>query len=104
MPKELKEAMRTSLQPRMDEMGDPDFLDKIADETVGETEDEVLEFLTKVNHPALTMDSAVLETPATSRSRTRGTTNGSERNRDLQAAAEDQLRRLRRARPASPSR
>lgn len=56
MPKELKDAMRASLQPRFDEMGDPDFLDKIADETVGDSEDAVLEFLTKVNHPALSMD------------------------------------------------
>jgi acetyl-CoA synthase len=56
MPKELKEAMRALLQPRFDEMGDPDFLDKIADETVGDTEDAVLEFLTNVNHPALSMD------------------------------------------------
>jgi len=38
-------------------MGDPDFLDKICDETIAETEDQVLEFLTSVNHPALTMDS-----------------------------------------------
>jgi acetyl-CoA synthase len=56
MPKELKEAMRSSLEPRMAEMGDPNFLDKIADEAVGETEDAVLEFLTQVGHPALTMD------------------------------------------------
>lgn len=56
MPKELKEAMRSSLEPRMAEMGDPDFLDKIADESVGDTEDAVLEFLAGVNHPALTMD------------------------------------------------
>ena len=56
MPKELKESMRASLTPRFEEMGDPDFLDKICDETIAETEDEVLEFLTKVNHPALTMD------------------------------------------------
>jgi acetyl-CoA synthase len=56
MPKELKESMRASLAPRFAEMGDPDFLDKICDETIAETEDEVLEFLTSVNHPALTMD------------------------------------------------
>jgi acetyl-CoA synthase len=56
MPKELKEAMRTSLTPRFEEMGDPGFLDKICDETIAETEDEVLEFLTSVNHPALAMD------------------------------------------------
>jgi acetyl-CoA synthase len=57
MPKELKEAMRASLAPRLAEMGDPDFLDKIADESVGETEDAVLEFLGTVGHPALAMDS-----------------------------------------------
>ena len=55
MPKELKEAMRTSLAPRLEEM-EPGFFDKICDETVAETEEEVLEFLTSVNHPALTMD------------------------------------------------
>jgi acetyl-CoA synthase len=57
MPKELKEAMRASLEPRLAEMGDPDFLDKIADESVGETEDAVLEFISANGHPALTMDS-----------------------------------------------
>jgi len=56
MPKELKESMRSSLEPRMAEMGDPNFLDKICDETIAETEDAVLEFLTTVGHPALIMD------------------------------------------------
>ena len=56
MPKELKEVMRGALAPILAEMGDPDFLDKIADEGVGDTEDAVLEFLGSVNHPALTMD------------------------------------------------
>lgn len=56
MPKELKDAMAASLQPRLEEIGMPDLLDKIADETVGETEDAVLEHLTNVGHPALTMD------------------------------------------------
>ena len=57
MPKELKEAMRSSLTPRMEEMGDLDFLDKIADEGVGDSEDAVLEFLSANGHPALTMES-----------------------------------------------
>ncbi len=56
MPKELKDAMRASLAPRLEEMGDLDFLDKIADETVGETEDAVLEFITANGHPVLAMD------------------------------------------------
>jgi acetyl-CoA synthase len=57
MPKELKEAMRASLAPRLEEMGDLDFLDKIADEDVGDSEDAVLEFISNNGHPALTMDS-----------------------------------------------
>jgi len=32
------------------------FADKIADETVAQTEEEVVEFMQKVEHPALTMD------------------------------------------------
>jgi acetyl-CoA synthase len=55
MPKELKEAMRSQLAPVLADMGDPDFLDKVCDESIAETEDAVLEFLTSVNHPALSM-------------------------------------------------
>ncbi len=57
MPKELKEAMRAALAPRLEEMGDPDFLDKIADEDVGDSEEAVLEFISSNGHPAPTMDS-----------------------------------------------
>lgn len=57
MPKELKEAMRSSLAPRFAEMGDPEFMDKIADETIAETEEGVFEFISSVGHPALTMES-----------------------------------------------
>ncbi|MBI5231107.1 MAG: CO dehydrogenase/CO-methylating acetyl-CoA synthase complex subunit beta [Coriobacteriales bacterium] len=56
MPKELKDAMASSLAPRIEELGIPNFLDMIADESVGESEDAVLEFLTAQGHPALTMD------------------------------------------------
>ncbi len=56
MPKELKDAMAGSLQPRLEELGMPDLFDQICDETIAETEDEVLEYLTKVGHPALVMD------------------------------------------------
>ena len=34
-------------------MGCPDLLDRMADETVGTTEDEILPFLTEKKHPAL---------------------------------------------------
>ena len=57
MPKELKEVMAPALKPILEELGIPDFLDMVADESVGETEDAVLEHLTNVGHPALTMDS-----------------------------------------------
>ncbi len=38
-------------------LGTPDFLDMIADESVGDTEEAILEFATSVGHPALTMPS-----------------------------------------------
>ena len=34
----------------------PDFIDRIADETVGTTEEEILPFLTEKEHPALSLD------------------------------------------------
>jgi len=56
MPKELKEYMRDRLEKRAEEMGLDDFVNKIADETVATTSDELLAHLEKVKHPALTMD------------------------------------------------
>ncbi len=56
MPKELKDAIAGSLRERCEEIGMPDLFDKICDETTAETEDAVLEYLTGVEHPALTMD------------------------------------------------
>lgn len=56
MPKELKESLRARLEKCSKEIGDPDFINKIADETIATTVDELLPFLEKVNHPALTME------------------------------------------------
>jgi len=56
MPKELKETLREQMQKRADDLDTPDFLDQIADETVGVSEEEILPFLTEKGHPALTMD------------------------------------------------
>jgi acetyl-CoA synthase len=56
MPKALKEELREGLRKRGEELGVPDLIDKIADETVGTDEASVLEFLKKVNHPALSME------------------------------------------------
>ncbi len=57
MPKELKEQLKEQLEKRCEEIGDPDFINKIADESNAVSEEEVLEWCTKVGHPALTMDS-----------------------------------------------
>ncbi|WP_213951405.1 acetyl-CoA decarbonylase/synthase complex subunit alpha/beta [Tepidanaerobacter syntrophicus] len=56
MPKELKEALKDKLIERGKEMGIENFYDMIADEEVGTDPDSVVEFLTKVGHPALSMD------------------------------------------------
>jgi acetyl-CoA synthase len=56
MPKELKEALGDKLKKRCTEEGDPEFLNKIADETNATTPEELLTYLEKVKHPALTME------------------------------------------------
>ncbi len=56
MPKELKEHMRERLEKRAAQAGLEGLLDKIADETVATTSDELLEHLASVDHPALKMD------------------------------------------------
>lgn len=56
-PKELKEYLGDALRERAEEEGlGADFVDKIADETVGTTAEEILPFLEEKGHPALTMD------------------------------------------------
>ena len=59
MPKSLKEELKERLIKRGEELGVPDFYDKIADETVGTTEEEVLAFLQEKGHPALEMESII---------------------------------------------
>ena len=57
MPKELKEYLGDELRKRAEEEGlGADFVDKIADETVGTTVEEILPFLEEKGHPALTME------------------------------------------------
>lgn len=55
MPKMLKEDMREQLMERGKELGVPEFVDKIADETIATTIEELATYLEKVKHPALTM-------------------------------------------------
>ncbi|MCM8783808.1 MAG: acetyl-CoA decarbonylase/synthase complex subunit alpha/beta [Candidatus Omnitrophica bacterium] len=59
MPKELKEELREKLEKRAKEENTPDFLDKIADETVATSMEELLPFLEKVKHPALKMPALI---------------------------------------------
>jgi acetyl-CoA synthase len=56
MPKMLKEEIADRLKARAEEVGIPDLPDMIADETIGVTEEEILPFLQKKGHPALSMD------------------------------------------------
>lgn len=58
MPKDLKDFLRDDLIKRSIEEGlGEDFIDKIADESVGTATEEILPFLEEKGHPALTMDS-----------------------------------------------
>jgi len=56
MPKMLKEEIADRFKTRAEEMGIPNLLDMIADETVGTTEEEILPFLQEKGHPALSME------------------------------------------------
>jgi acetyl-CoA synthase len=55
MPKMLKEELRARFEKRAKDEGIPDLLEKIADESVGSTVEEIMPFLEKSGHPALSM-------------------------------------------------
>jgi acetyl-CoA synthase len=59
MPKELKETLGERLRKRAQEIGEPDVIEKIADETVATTIDELLKFLKEKQHPALMMEPMI---------------------------------------------
>ena len=52
----LKESMAEELKEAATREGDPDLIDKIADERVAVSVDELLVYLEEKEHPALTMD------------------------------------------------
>ena len=58
MPTMLKEDIKDTFIKRAEEfgLGGEDFLNKIADETTATTEEEVLEFITKAEHPAMALE------------------------------------------------
>ncbi|MEE9514485.1 MAG: acetyl-CoA decarbonylase/synthase complex subunit alpha/beta [Candidatus Brocadiales bacterium] len=59
MPKELKEELGDLIEETAKELGLEDFISKIADETIAATEEEVMNHMQKVNHPALTLESLI---------------------------------------------
>ncbi|OGW45104.1 MAG: CO dehydrogenase/CO-methylating acetyl-CoA synthase complex subunit beta [Nitrospirae bacterium RBG_13_41_22] len=56
MTQNLKESLKEAFDKRAAEEGVPDLLDKIADETICEDSEKLLEFLASVGHPALEME------------------------------------------------
>ncbi|RPI77119.1 MAG: CO dehydrogenase/CO-methylating acetyl-CoA synthase complex subunit beta, partial [Desulfobacteraceae bacterium] len=57
LPRALKEELRERLLKRGAELGVPDLIDRIADESVGVNEAEILAFLRERKHPVLEMES-----------------------------------------------
>jgi len=60
MPKSLKDELRPLLEEAAENSGlGKDFVDKIADESIGIGGDEIMGFLEEKGHPALTMDPLI---------------------------------------------
>jgi len=59
MPKELKELLGDKLKKRAQELGEPDLVERIADESVATTSEELLDYLNKTGHPALKMEPLI---------------------------------------------
>jgi len=59
MPRELKEILGDRLKQRAGEIGNPDLIAKIADETVATSSEELMAFLQKSAHPALNMEPII---------------------------------------------
>ncbi len=59
MTRALKERVKEKFEQLATEAGVPDLLDKIADETICEDSEKLLEYLTQVGHPALEMDPMI---------------------------------------------
>lgn len=60
MPKELKEFLHDDIVARAKELGlGEEFINQIADESVGTTIDQILPYLEEKAHPALAMPSII---------------------------------------------
>jgi len=56
MPTALKEEIQDRLEKRLKEIGKPELMGKIATEEDATTSAELVEYLQKVNHPALELE------------------------------------------------
>ena len=59
MPKALKEEIADRVKERLQKIGKEDLFDKIATEENAETAEQLVEFLQKVEHPALTLTALI---------------------------------------------
>ena len=59
MPRELKDILQDKLKKRAQELGIPDLVERIADETAATTSEQLLDFLKKVNHTALELEPLI---------------------------------------------
>ena len=59
MPKALKEEVAERVKERLKKIGKEDLFDKIATEEDAETPDKLVEFLQKMDHPALKMEALI---------------------------------------------
>ena len=59
MPSALKEELKIRLTKKLTDQNKPDFFEKIADETRATTIEELIDYLDRVKHPALTMKPLV---------------------------------------------
>ncbi|MCX5899585.1 MAG: CO dehydrogenase/CO-methylating acetyl-CoA synthase complex subunit beta, partial [Proteobacteria bacterium] len=59
MPKRLKDELMEKINEQGSRLGVENFADRIADETVGITQEAIVGFLKEKNHPALEMEAIV---------------------------------------------
>ena len=57
MPKMLKDDVRARFEKRASDEGVPDLLERIADESVGSSVEEIMPHLQKVQHPVLSLSA-----------------------------------------------
>lgn len=59
MPRRLKDMLGEELRKRCRDLGMPDLMDKIADETITDNAEGLIAWMTEVDHPALRMEPLI---------------------------------------------